>query len=479
MWKYSTGPRSRRNQQKRRNQYILSISGLLLLISMVLFLIIFAVKNSANQNITGPSNTDTEQSFETENITIPAPEKIVPVSSATVSVTGDILTHIPILNAAYNSATSTYNFDDIFTYTSPYITAADYAIANLEVTLRGTDDGFKYSGYPRFNCPDAIADSLKSAGFDMCLTANNHCFDTGRTGLMRTLRILSNKGLNSIGTMYTADAPKYFVKEINDIKIGMVCYTFETGDAYPDRPSINGILTSEDSIGQINSFDYNQLDKFYAEMETNISNMKNEGAQAILLYIHWGNEYQLSPTQTQKNIAQKMCDLGVDVIVGGHPHVIQPMELLESTTDITHKTICLYSTGNAVSNQRRSLMPLQTGHTEDGILLSLTFTKYSNGSVSLENVSALPTWVNLHKENGKNVYSILPLDKSVADWKTAFQLNETSYNYAQASYQRTMALIGEGLQKSQEFLDSEKSIRQELFDKEYQNAMVEYQSLTN
>jgi poly-gamma-glutamate synthesis protein (capsule biosynthesis protein) len=259
-----------------------------------------------------------------------------------------------------------------------------------------------------------------------------------------------------LGTVYSKDAQKYLVKNINGIRIGMVCYTFETGDAYPDRPSINGLLTSEASVGHINSFDYNQLDKFYAELEGHMANMKSEGADATILYIHWGNEYQLSPTSVQKKIAQKICDLGIDVIVGGHPHVIQPMDLLQSTVDTNHKTVCLYSTGNFLSNQRRNLMDLKTGNTEDGIIFSVSFTKYSDGTVLLEDANVIPTWINLHKENGKNCYCILPLDKSVENWKEAYKLSDSTLKHAEESFERTMSLVGDGLEKTKTYLKETK-----------------------
>jgi poly-gamma-glutamate synthesis protein (capsule biosynthesis protein) len=150
-----------------------------------------------------------------------------------------------------------------------------------------------------------------------------------------------------------------------------------------------------------------------------------------------------------------MCDLGVDVIVGGHPHVIQPMELLTSTEDSNHKTICLYSTGNAISNQRRDLMTLNTGHTEDGIIFTFTFSKYSDGTVRVEEADLLPTWVDKHTDSstGKITYDVYPLDDEVTDWKTQLQLSDNGYKNAQASYERTMKIVESGLQQVQSFLN--------------------------
>ena len=150
---------------------------------------------------------------------------------------------------------------------------------------------------------------------------------------------------------------------------------------------MNGILTTEDAKGLINYFDYDNLTGFYNEVSGYIDAMEAQGAQAVVMYIHWGEEYQLQANANQTTVAQGLCDLGIDVIVGGHPHVVQPVDLLSSTTDPDHKTVCLYSMGNAISNQRRHLMNLNTGHTEDGVLFSFTFAEYSDGTVRLDSVA--------------------------------------------------------------------------------------------
>ena len=184
--------------------------------------------------------------------------------------------------------------------------------------------------------------------------------------------------------------------------------------------------------------------------------MKAAGAKAIVMYIHWGEEYQLKANANQTAIAQALCDLGVDVIVGGHPHVVQPVELLTSTTDPDHKTVCLYSMGNAISNQRRENMNLNTGHTEDGVLFSFTFAQYSDGEVLLDSVEILPTWVWLGTIDGSKEYRILPLDQDVEDWAAAFNISESAAASAQSSYQRTMDLVGEGIEASNAWLEAQR-----------------------
>lgn len=379
---------------------------------------------------------------------------IIETAKATITVTGDIMSHMPIINSAYNAGS--YSFENIFTNIKKYVSEADFAVGNLETTLAGTENGNIYSGYPQFNCPDTIVDAAKNAGFDLLLTANNHSYDTGSYGMKRTQEIVRQKGLLNLGTRMSAEEPKYLVQDINGIKIGMVCYTYGEIDSSTGQAAVNGIPVSIEQSANINVFDYTKLDRFYTEMEKHISDMKANGAEAIVLFIHWGVEYQIKHNQDQTNIAQKMCDLGVDVIAGGHPHVIQPVQLLTSNTNTEHKTLCVYSMGNAVSNQRTTAMNLKTGHTEDGMLFSFTFVKYSDGNVRLDNADILPTWVYL--SNGD--YSIIPLDKEISDWKTAFNIGSNGLNSANASYERTMALVDDALNSAMVNLEEAVSMQE-------------------
>lgn len=388
----------------------------------------------------------------TEPTTEPTEPPIEKIATAKISSMGDVLMHLPVINAGA-SGDGTYDFSGIFTYLKAYASGADYAVANLETTLYGT--GKPYSGYPLFNCPDEIVDGAMDAGFDMFLTANNHSNDTGSAGLLRTTQVIDERGMDRLGIVRDAAEKNYVVKELNGIKVGMICYTYET-DNSAEGVALNGCPLTAETKPLVNAFSYGELDTFYAKLSGQLDQMKADGAEGTILYIHWGDEYQLSPNQYQKTIAQKVCDMGFDVIVGGHPHVIQPVELLSSTVDPDHKTVCLYSMGNAVSNQRRQNMNMNTGHTEDGILFNVTFAKYSDGTVLLESVDAVPLWVNMYTSatTGRNVYEILPLDSNVADWRGAMDLTDNSEASARAAYDRTIQLVKEGIDASQNYLDS-------------------------
>lgn len=416
-------------------------------------------KPSASQgNSNTPSPTDG-----TEAPTEEAPQL---VSTATVLSTGDILMHGKVINSGKQDDGS-YNFDSIFQYVKSYSQAADFSVANLETTLCGTDNGYAYAGNPKFNCPDAIVDSLKGAGFDMLLTANNHADDTSLVGYKRTLNVVREKGLDTLGTYLSADEQKWTIEEVNGIKIGMVCYTYSDGFSQNGYPLLNYNEVGENGI--LNYFTYDKLPEFYTQLQGYLDEMKAAGAEATVVYLHWGEEYKWKtgegPNANQTAMAQKLCDMGVDVIVGGHPHVVQPVDLLQSGTDAEHKTIVLYSMGNAVSNQRKEEMQQSepTGHTEDGVLFCVTFAKYSDGSVCVDSAELIPTWVNMHANSGTTEYNILPLEESTAaQWQAQFGLTDTQLANAKASFDRTQALTLTGMEKVQSYLAQQKQPQENL-----------------
>ncbi len=385
--------------------------------------------------------------------TTAAPETTLPPvpyieTTVTIGSAGDVLMHMPILNSAKQSDGS-YSFDKIFTYISEEIESCDYFVANLETTLAGTENGRTYTSYPCFNSPDAIADALKKAGVDCLLTSNNHTFDTRGHGVRRTLSVVREKGFDSVGTRENESDKKYLMKEIGGINFGIACYTYETENA--NGKALNGILTDSETAKIINSFDYTNISAFYEDIGEDLLNMKNEGADITIVYLHWGNEYQLTQNDHQEKIAKQLCEMGVDVIIGGHPHVVQPVDLITSE-DGTHSTVCVYSVGNFISNQRRNLMGLKTGHTEDGLIFKMTFSKYSDGTVVFEKVKSVPTWVHLYSGN----YNIVPLSKSLDGKASGLGLTKSSsgLSLAKDSYERTMKLVKEGTKKCNSYLSS-------------------------
>ncbi|MCD7755292.1 MAG: CapA family protein [Firmicutes bacterium] len=387
---------------------------------------------------TAPS-TEVTQTPTTE----PTEPAVTKIATATVGATGDLLMHDNVIKSGYDAGTGTYDFNYIFQYLTGYISQVDYAVANLEVTLCGDENGYAYSGYPQFNCPDAIVDAAKNAGFDLLLTANNHSYDTRSVGFHRTQEVIRERLLDYIGTRESVEDANYIIREINGISIGMTCYTYNTGTDSDGSVSLNGIpLTLENSM-LINTFSYDDLTAFYDQLGGEIEQMYAEGAEAIVVFIHWGDEYQTSPNSYEKKIAQQLCEMGVDVIVGGHPHVIQPMATLTSEADPSHTTVCLYSMGNCVSNIR--LSSTRPAECEDGLFFTFTFAKYSDGSVVVESTDILPFYVNRYTSDDRYLFPLIPLDGDSAEWQSAYSLTDSQLSDCLASLARTETILGDTL----------------------------------
>lgn len=410
------------------------------------------------EDATVPAET-TEAAAETTVPTTEPPKPEQVVATATISSQGDLLMHSPVFASAKQSDGS-YDFESIFRYTTDILGSMDYAVANLETTFGGPSH--PHQPNMSFSCPDELATSAAAAGYDMFVTANNHSGDSMGDGVIRTLEISRAAGLDTLGSQMPEEKP-YSIIEINGIKIGMVAYTWAfSGDG--SKFSLNGLSAIKDE-GQMNYFTKKNPDKLYKELEPMLEEMKAEGAEATVLFIHWGEEYELKENAAQQKMAQKICDLGVDVIIGGHAHVVQPMALLESTVDPNHKTICIYSQGNAVSNQRTGVSTqFPTGYTEDGVIFTVTFEKYSDGNVFVSATDVIPTWVNMHSNNGTREYNILPLIlEQEGTWEETFGLTGNQLSAAQRSYDRTMGIVGEGLEACQTWLEEYKADIEEYY----------------
>ena len=429
--------KKRYSKKSRNNRIIACLYSFILVVSIALLGFIVVSLSRADK----PSDkkpVDTSLSSE-----IPFKE-----TTATVLSTGDIMVHSPQLSGAYVPSSGLYDFSAFFKETASYFKNADLSIGNLEVTFGG-NEGREYSGYPMFNTPDSLADAIKESGLNFLLTANNHSYDTGLDGLKRTVSVLKQKGIEYTGTKETETESAYQVKVINNINIGLINYTYETSPQNPTegRKYLNGSVISAEANNLINSFSYNKIEAFYTDIEAKLAQMRNDGAEFLVVYIHWGNEYQTTPNTHQKSIAQRLCNMGVDIIIGSHPHVIQPVELITSE-DSSHTTVCLYSTGNAVSNQRQELMTsCPSGHTEDGMLFEFTLKKTKDG-VFLTGLNLIPTWVNKYLENGRYQYTIYPLENP--DDLSKYSFNATALSKAKKSYERTKAIVASGLTQCQQ-----------------------------
>jgi poly-gamma-glutamate capsule biosynthesis protein CapA/YwtB (metallophosphatase superfamily) len=320
------------------------------------------------------------------------PEESKPTgkTSVKVSVVGDIMVHMNQLKAA-READGTYDFTGVFEDIKPYLEEADIAMGNLETTISTDDIG--YTAYPRFRSPESLISALKGAGFDVLTTANNHSLDGVEFGVENTLDILDKNGIMHTGTARSPEErDKILMLEKNDIKIAVLAYTYGTNGM---EASVN-----KDKL----TYMVNYL-KDTSKIEEDILNAKEAGSEFIIVCAHWGDEYVRTPNEYQKQMADKLFSMGVDVIFGSHAHVIQPMEKKKITTaeGEEKEVFVIYSLGNIVSNQRDR-------YRDSGLILNLEIIKdYDNNTIGLGEIDYIPTWVYRFTKNNRLHYRILPV----------------------------------------------------------------------
>lgn len=327
---------------------------------------------------------------------------------------GDAMMHTGQIEAARRDG-GVYDYSDCFSAIAPYISDADYAVVNLETPVARSS----YSGYPQFNAPASYPQALSDAGFDLFLTANNHTLDRRDRGLVQTVAVLDSLGLQHIGT-YVDSADRAarlpFIADIRGFKVGFVNYTYGT----------NGFSTTTDAI-----VDYISADR----IREDIARTRHAGAEIIVAAMHWGEEYTLAPVAYEKRWASFLENEGVDIIMGGHPHVVQPMELRNNAK--TGKPMFLsYSHGNFIAN-------MMTRDTRGGLLTRVTLARDDKGSAYVKDASyklvfTVPPTDTSFKPSPSNVpvgerygfvrenYIVLPVDSVPAAWKSRAKDFETS-----------------------------------------------------
>ena len=348
----------------------------------------------------------------------------------TISAVGDIMVHGAQLKAQLNSD-NTYNFDNNFKYIKDIISNTDISIANLETTINKEK---AYSGYPNFNSPVELVSSIKDTGFDIISTINNHSLDTGYKGVLSTLDELQSKGLKTIGTKTSSEDKNYIIEDINNIKIGFASFSY--GDIINNQKYLNGIK-SQSANELLNVISSSSVEKAFETIKKEIDLMRLEGAEFIVLSLHWGKEYDQKPTNYQKQLAQLLANEGVDLILGSHPHVVQPIEYVKSENS-EKECLVVYSMGNIISNQREEEMGFK--ESENGIIPIITIEKDENNIVSVKDCYYIPTWVNKYNLNNKNYYEIIPI---ISDIELVSQKTNASVDDLRISKENTMSLMSD------------------------------------
>lgn len=240
---------------------------------------------------------------------------------------GDIMQHDSNIAAAFDLETKRYDYSACFEYVAPILRAADLTFGNLELTLAGAP----YKGYPQFSAPDALAVELKKSGFDILVTANNHSLDRRRKGLERTLRVLDSLQLLHTGTfrdsLERSETYPLIVTK-NGFQLSLLNYTYGTNGIPVTKPNIVNLIDT-------------------VLIKHDLEKARSQHSDAIIVFMHWGAEYQSLPNQEQKRLAALCFREGANLVIGAHPHVLQPMQWNKQENQVV-----VYSLGNFVSGQR-------------------------------------------------------------------------------------------------------------------------------
>ena len=300
---------------------------------------------------------------------------------ATFLFAGDAMQHQSQINAAYRNGC--YDYSSYFPYIEYEVSQADLSFVNLEVSLGGKP----FSGYPSFSAPDEYAVALKDAGFDVFLTANNHILDKGSKGLLRTLSVLDSLQVEHTGSFRNRSerSIKYplFIEK-NGFRIAVLNYTYGT----------NGITVKP-------PLEVNYIEK--QAIRDDIAKARKSKADVIIVCMHWGAEYKLLPNKEQTDLADFLLNEKVDLIIGAHPHVVQPMKLIKDQEGVSRQAV-VYSLGNLISGMRAP-------NTDGGLLFKVTIKKEKN-QIRIQSAGYILVYKHQQK-NGDNIdFQAIPVSLS-------------------------------------------------------------------
>ena len=386
---------------------------LFILLFLIFVLCLLALIKSDFFNST---NVIQDSSVESETVE----EKVAPINF-TMTAIGDTLCHNTQYWDAYNSSTKQYDFSYVYDNIKDYTSSADITIGSLETTFAGEDRG--YSNYPVFNSPDSLATGLKDIGVDVISLAGNHALDYGYSGICRTIDVLDNVGISHLGTYKSAeDHDKILIKDVKGVKIAFINYTYGT----------NGIPVPSDKPYCLNLIDKDLISK-------QIKQAKGQNVDMIVACMHWGTEYKTSANDEQKELADFLFKSGVDIILGNHPHVIEPMEKKTITLDdgSTKDVFVVYALGNFTADQRAEI-------TRDSAILNLDITKVSDGKILINKVSYVPIYMYKNSAAKVHKFKILDIEKSIANYDSGdTSIGSSVYSNLKVQLQKIRDILGD------------------------------------
>jgi len=337
---------------------------------------------------------------------LPPEPEYPPDAEVTVMCIGDVMGHLSQLYAAYDKSTDSYDFTQFFNDSTPFLSSADLAIANIETSFKGQAP---YTGYPSFNTPDSLADAIKSAGVDIACFANNHMLDSGLTVLKRGVQMFRDKGFVTSGMRLDSSEKRYTLYETQGVTLGLLNYTYETPRNNGRRTIQSGVL-GEESNELINHFGYEEKEADLAAMKEQMELAREDGADVIIVFLHWGEEYQRNSNNWQKKMAEYLAKNGADIIFGAHPHVPQEIGSFDNA-DGSRKVPVFYSLGNYCSNQRvETINVANPRYTEQGLIGEVKLTwSFEHEKITDISFGCIPLWVDRYKPNGQFHYAVVLL----------------------------------------------------------------------
>lgn len=339
------------------------------------------------------------------------------IENITLAAAGDCLMHNTQIWSGQQPGGG-YNFDAFFKQVQPIIASADYSSTNFEAPMAGAASG--YTGYPLFNSPDEMASAFKQAGFDLVVTANNHILDRGVQGALRTLQVLEQAGLDTVGVYSSQEASEQFlIKDLKGIRVGYLAYTYST----------NGIPVPDDKPYLVNFLEREKILKDISILRPQVD--------IVILVLHWGQEYSPKPSEEQKALAREFCAAGADVILGSHPHVIQTMEVIPVEG---RNCFVIYSMGNFISHQ----IGLERN---SGVILLMEFRKnFTLNETKLTRVDYIPTYSHPYYANGRQQFRVVPIEDTIRRIEQGEEpyLGRGDIPTLQAVLNHTRSQLGEG-----------------------------------
>ena len=414
-------PLSRQRYQVLRRRRLMALAGLAALAVVLVIAVVLILKPRGGRDVTVAANPTLEATVEPELTAEPAEATAEPAvtavpgnRSARIRVVGDIM--MCAGNLAY-AKRHDYDFHDQFSMVKKLLKDADYTMGNMEGTV-GKYNKSAYSGYPQFNCPETILETLKDDGFDFLTLANNHMLDRWSGGVKNTVDWVEKYKLAHVGAYRTKkEKNKPVIEEVNGIKIGFLAYTHSTN-------TMEKRGTDQSAVDLV---PYIQK----ANFKNDVKKLREAGAEVVIAWPHWGAEYVRTPDDSQKKYARQLAEAGVDIILGSHSHMVQPMgfQTVTDTDGKKKKVFTIFSLGNFISDHTKQ-------YCDNGVILDLTIVENANGKFTVENVGYIPTYT--WKQGGG--IRVIPSGKYLS--KRPKGMDDENYQRLRISYDEIVQVLG-------------------------------------